>query len=213
MRKKLLVVIVAAFVFSLNSNSARAQSDTPKLEVGAQYTLLDLRPVPTQNGFFFFSAGKQHGVGGRVVFNATSHLSFEAELNFFPNGKYIRPFDEGNSTQALFGIKAGKRFEKFGLFGKVRPGLMHFSKAADCPGEFFTSCLIDSRTEVAVDFGGVFEYYPARHAAFRVDVGDTLLRYGHFKAPSAASDSGQTVPFKSGVTNNFQLSVGISYRF
>lgn len=208
-------LVLLAVVLLVASRQVQAQSDVPRLEVGAQYTLLNLRGVSGQNsssGFFTFSSpGLQHGIGGRIVFNPTRILSLEAELNFFPNGKYVRPLNEGSSTQALFGIKIGKRLEKIGIFGKVRPGLMHFSNVADCPGEFASNCQIDTRTEVTIDLGGVLEYYPARHAAFRVDVGDMLLRYGNFKTGSALT--GGTVPIKSGVTNNFQVSVGVSYRF
>jgi hypothetical protein len=214
MRKKTLIVIVAIFVFSLNSYSARAQSDTPKLEVGAQYTMLDLSHVSSQNTVLFFpSAGRQHGVGGRFVFNPTNYLSLETEVNVFPNGDYIRPFREATTTQALFGIKAGKRFDKIGVFGKVRPGLMHFGKDLECPGETFDSCTIHSKTEFVTDLGGVVEYYPARHVAFRVDVGDTIIRYGDFKFVNIGDDRFPLLPFKSGVTHNFQLSVGVSFRF
>ena len=217
MKKKLFVFTGVIILLSLGSRQAIAQSDTPRLEVGAQYTQLNLSAVPGQNtpsGFFSFSGpGLQHGFGGRLVLNLTSILSLESELNFFPNGEYLRPAGEGQALQALFGVKAGKRFEKIGIFGKARPGFMHFSKAPDCPGEDFNSCMTRGRTEFALDIGGVFEYYATRHVALRVDLGNTILRYGDFKVVNVGDDLFRTVPIKGGTTNNFQASFGISYRF
>jgi hypothetical protein len=217
MKNKLFVFTGVIILLSLNSRQANAQSDTPRLEVGAQYTQLDLSGIPGQNtssGFFsFVGPGSQHGFGGRLVVNLTSILCLESELNFFPNGEYIRPLEEGEALQALFGVKAGKRFKKIGIFGKARPGFMHFSKAPDCPGEDFSSCMTRSRTEFAADIGAVFEYYGTRHLALRVDLGNTIVRYGDFKVVNVADNRGRTVPITGGITNNFQSSFGISYRF
>jgi len=216
-KKKLLLGAMVAVVFGLY-RAAYAQADSPKLEVGTQYSMMNLEGVPSQNtssGFFSFgSAGWQHGFGGRIIFSPASALGLEAELNLFPNGEYIRPLREGHSIQALFGVKAGKRSDRVGVFGKLRPGFMRFSKASDCPGENFMSCTIKEKTELVVDIGGVFEFYPSRRCSLRVDIGDTMIRYGNFKVVNIGDDRGfPTVPFEGGTAHNLQVSFGVSYRF
>src|SRR6185436_15470119 len=96
------------------------QQDSPakkrrssKVEVGAQFSSLTL----TAPG-----GRREVGVGGRVTYNLTDNLAVEGEANYFPSGS-TRGFDPGgNILQGQFGVKAGKRWEKFGLFAKARPG-------------------------------------------------------------------------------------------
>ena len=55
-----------------------------------------------------------------------------------------------------------------------------------------------------VDVGGVFEYYPTRKTIFRVDVGDSIIRYGA-QEPKAINPT---------ITrHNLQTSVGFGFRF
>ena len=87
----------------------------------------------------------------------------------------------------LFGVKAGTRTEHFGLFAKVRPGFLTFDNALRAetilvtPGPLgfpigtISSLRFGRLTQPALDLGGVVEYYPARHWAFRWDMGDTLI--------------------------------------
>ena len=90
------------------------------------------------------------GVYGRVFLNFNRSAALDAEAAVYP-GK----------TSALFGIKSGKRFDRFGAFGKARAGMWHFD-----------------RRYFAADLGGVLEYYPSRHTTIRIDLGDTILFYG-----------------------------------
>ena len=91
-----------------------------------------------------------------------------------------------NAMTGLFGVKAGTRFQHFGLFAKVRPGFLTFDNALReetilvTPGPlfpigFYPSLRFGRLTQPALDLGGVAEYYPARHWAFRWDMGDTLV--------------------------------------
>jgi len=90
------------------------------------------------------------GVGGRVLLNFTQGLALDAEATRYP-GK----------TSLLAGVKTGRRWDRFGLFGKSRFGFWNFNQ-----------------TYFATDVGGVLEYYPSRHTTVRIDVGDTILFYG-----------------------------------
>lgn len=54
------------------------------------------------------------GFGGRVTYNFNRSIAAEAEVNFFPQKVFVVRAD-GNAIQAQFGVKVGKRFDKFGL--------------------------------------------------------------------------------------------------
>lgn len=173
-----------------------AQTETPKFEVGAQFSLLRFdrsNPDFKVNDF---------GVGGRITWNLNSHLSAEAEFNFFPE-RGENTFRGGRKIQGLFGMKAGKRSDRLGIFAKFRPGFIHFDKRIVlCPPGVVCPAVIQfySRTEVALDAGGVLEFYPSRATAVRFDLGDTIVRF---------RDAGY--PAKS--THNLQFSAGFGFRF
>jgi hypothetical protein len=106
--------------------------------------------------------------------------------------------DEGPpyATQGLFGIKAGKRTKHMGIFAKVRPG-------------FQTNFYVNERQQarVALDVGGVAEYYPNRHVALRLDAGDLIIPFGN----NVVGDG--FFAQRLGTTHNFQCSLGVAIRF
>jgi hypothetical protein len=217
MRKNALAVIILSLAFlHFGNSSAQGQVDAPKVEVGGQFTFINLQP-PTFNGFLGDRSGDL-GFGGRITYNLTKVFSLEAEVNYFPEVKNVNPFlgpsNAGRKVQGLFGAKAGIRRDKFGIFGKVRPGLMHFSGVFDClgQGDPDLQCGPHPKTEFALDVGGVAEYYPTRHVALRFDLGDTLIRFSerHFFIIDASPLPG-TLPAKT--TNNLQFNIGVAYRF
>jgi opacity protein-like surface antigen len=189
MRKMFFFVLAAAaLLLMVPAQNAQAQSETPKVEVGAHYTLLRFRDFDVTD----------NGVGGRVTFNLTDNFGVEGELNFFPqkrtNSLTSFIFVDSTRTQGLFGVKTGLRSEKAGIFGKFRPGFVRFGENAVLPGQSFT--------QFALDFGGVFELYPTRSIALRFDVGDTVIRFG------SNLTAGDTF-----YSNNLQISSGVAFRF
>jgi hypothetical protein len=191
MRKMFFFVLAAAaMLLMVPAQNAQAQSETPKVEIGAHYTLLRLRDLDTTD----------HGVGGRVTFNLADSFGVEGELNFFPQKRsdsLIPLLADSTRTQGLFGVKYGMRSEKAGIFGKFRPGFIRFGEATP-----ITGITTPSITQFAFDFGGVFELYPSRSVALRFDVGDTVIRFSN---PRLVSDT-----FYS---NNLQISTGVAFRF
>lgn len=200
--------IILLLTLITSASVAVAQSTKDKIEVGVQTTSLTV---------FFpdlaFDETKG-GIGGRVTYNFNRSIAAEAEINFFPQQQLI--FEaSGSSIQAQFGVKAGKRFEKFGVFGKVRPGFISansvFSFVPGSQGSLFPSLKIDRETFFSTDFGGVLELYPSRRMVVRFDAGDTVIRhptrFGQF-------DFGGPLvlvrPAK--YSNNFQLTAGVSFR-
>ena len=120
------------------SVTARAQSTPFELGVdvtGTHLHKIDEAPV---------------GAGARFFFNFARGIALDTEVTRYP-GK----------TSALFGTKTGIRLDRYGVFGKSRFGLWHFTQS------YF-----------AADLGGVLEYYPSSHTALRIDIGDTVIFYG-----------------------------------
>jgi hypothetical protein len=235
LEKKLLLTIAAAMSFAaLHAQPARAQAETPRVEIGAHFSLIRL-PHPQLDASAclipegctprpkldtFRGVGAVPGVGGRITFNFNDHVAVEGEINFFPKdlsgmpslGLPRRVSASGQQTQGLFGLKAGIRSSRAGVFGKVRPGYMRFGQARN-PGRISFECdalvfpprfgcwLADGRTAFALDFGGVAEFYPSRHTIVRFDLGDTVVNFrGNFEGRRLT-------------THNLQFNAGVGFRF
>jgi Outer membrane protein beta-barrel domain len=188
-------------------------SDVPKFEVGGQFSFLRLRDLSESDT----------GVGLRVGYNITNSLTLEGEFNYFPSGLTdLVAVQTGapsnavysqNRTQGLFGAKyMALRGDKFGIGGKFRPGFVRFNGDSGGLATGGISCAAGSpvlfcqlaagRTNFAMDFGGVFEYYPAGKLFTRFDLGATVIRFG----PTLGAGDG----FNS---TNIQMSAGIGVRF
>jgi hypothetical protein len=228
-RQSVFIVLAAIACLVFGIKEARAQSDTPKFETGVVFTAI------RQNDDFYqlvqgFPPRIRHnyGVGGRFTFNLNSMVALEAELTYHPKERGLftgglfgsqsseNDFIGGTRTQGLFGIKVGKRGEKFGVFGKVRPGFMRFSNVGNCPGGELARCTVGGRSEFALDIGGVFEYYPTRRFVIRFDAGDTIIHYRKLtRVDIEGFPPTPQFPLKigGGTTNNAQYSVGFGVRF
>ena len=205
------------------SAPARAQSDdAPKAEVGVQFSSLSVTPPEDFQG-----TENKPGFGGRFTYNLTDNFALEAEGNFFPTKSSPNISVGGRAVQAQFGVKAGKRFERFGVFAKARPGFISFGEAVTFtegqtvvpggPTFAFPIARLERKTHLSVDLGGVLEFYPSRRTMVRFDAGDTLIRYGERNdvLPILISNNVQSVvvPVSSKTKHNFQFSAGIGYRF
>ena len=198
-----LVGIIIVYLLLSASQVARAQSETPRFEIGIQFTALRLRE------FRILDARTKSGFGGRFTYNITNKIAVEAEGNYFGNDDY---FGDHRLTQGLFGVKAGVRRRRVGMFGKARPGFLRFKDRLvcgipeGCPSvpspPFFISYAF------AFDLGGVVEFYPSRRISIRTDIGDTIVRFDR----GALFINGQPHPVHF-TSHNVQFSTGISFRF
>ena len=232
--KKILVSINIAFIICCLNQIGASQSvdasDFKKFEIGGQFTLLRRTHVDTATETILrndpslphTSPAKlsELGFGGRFTYNFTKNIAIEAEANFFPVDKTAHPMigvpirilePGGRKFQAVLGPKIGIRKKKFGVFAKVRPGLFSMDRYDVVIGVFGTPTIfaILSETKRGVNFfnidvGGVFEYYPSRKTVFRVDVGDTIIRYGAQEPKNINPNI---------TRNNLQTSVGFGFRF
>jgi hypothetical protein len=191
--------IAAAIALSLFAviNQAQAQSETPKFEIGGQFSMLRIGNIIGELDV------SDPGVGGRATWNINDYFGIEGEFNLFPERNKNISGGGGRKVQGLLGGKMGMRTEWFGVFAKVRPGFVNFDKRiVRCPPDRTCPAVIQfyNKTEFALDAGGVFEFYPSRSTVTRFDVGDTIIRF---------TDPG----FPNRMTNNLQFSVGFGFRF
>jgi hypothetical protein len=164
------------------------------------------------------------GFGGRVGYNFSRYFAAEAELNFFPQDDDVKA---GRKIQGLFGVKAGKHFDKIGIFAKARPGFIRYEKG-DYVFRSGIVCLTIfppplacmqpvARTNFAIDLGGVVELYPSERTIIRFDAGDTIVRLPARSVAAPDPDFGPGVlfgvPVPAETKHQFQGSVGFGFRF
>jgi len=136
-------------------------------EIGTQYTNLSL-PVLSNQCSSGACRKNLSGMGLNFDYNFTRAVAFDSLVNFMPGQQGSKAAFEG-----LFGVKLGARFNRFGVFGKVRPGLIYYQQAIPGGGDVMPNSL----SRFVTDFGGVFEYYPQHNTILRIDAGTTLVRY------------------------------------
>lgn len=158
---------------------------------GGHYSLLD-QEYPDEARF---------GVGGFFVYSLGEWIGADISTALF--------FDEplgGRVWQLLAGPRAGVGAGALAVYGRVRPGLVRFSQRVFAPD---TMCILiypppeaclAPRINFALDVGGTIEARLFRSALLRVDLGDTLVRFGH---------RARSPRWKHG----FQLASGVGWRF
>ena len=192
-RKFFFVAIAALFLILAGISEARAQAGSqkresaPHFEAAVQSAFLRLREL----------GEGPVGIGGRFTFNINDYVALEAEANHYPELEGGGNFGE---TEALVGVKVGKRFEHFGVFGKVRPGYIKFG------GDFFTLRL-SKKEFFALDIGAVVEFYLSRHLFFRCDIGDLVIAF------NGATYLFTVPPARLGTTHNARQSLSVGVRF
>ncbi len=185
-----------------------AQSKKDKLEIGVQTTSLSI----FHPDFAFDDT--QGGIGGRVTYNFNRSIAADAEINFFPQKQFVLNAD-GNAIQAQFGVKIGKRFEKAGLFAKVRPGFLSVDRVVSVlPGSqvpSFPDIRVERETFFTIDFGGVLELYPSKRVVVRFDGGDTAIRHPARFGQISFTDPVQLLR-EAKYKHNFQFTAGVAFR-
>ena len=234
---KTIIYLLLTVVTFASVAVAQDKERTPRFEVGAQFTLLSVHaPLPVPQNPVILNGDTIHtepGLGGRFTFNLTDNIALEAEGNF-----YLRdltsstdiltrlPNPSGHMFQGQFGAKVGKRFGKWGVFGKARPGFVGFTKVSELVSsrlvnvQFANEIIpvtvgefrVAKKLYPSIDIGGVVEFYISRRWMVRVDVGDTVIRYGEVSA-QGFSLRNQIVTRPRETHHNLQVTSGIGFRF
>lgn len=211
MRKALTGAALSLFCALLFAGRAGAQTRAPKFEAGAQFSSVSIDD-PTDDSLSACNgcdAFVYKGIGGRFTYNLNDSVAFDSEVNFFldEERRRVSRVVGGHPLEGLFGVKAGKRFRRVGVFAKARPGFVSFSRTIRFPLGVGVGPL-SRTTHFAADLGGVVEFYPSRKFLVRADAGDTIIHYGE------ETLAGTTSPIvRATTTHNFQFSAGVGWRF
>lgn len=217
MKRNLLFIITAIGICSLLSPlRTRAQStDLPKYEVAADFSSITFGPGQTELGF-----------GGRLTYNLNKHVALEAAGYFFPRNCEFCSRDR--ITEGLFGVKVGKRFKKWGIFAKVRPGVLSFADGQSDIVAITTNPPLGTPifnfetrrlTTFVVDVGGVLEFYPSKRIVTRLDFGSTIIHYpsrtNNFPIFDSTTGTYVLAPFKilAETRGSIQVMAGVGFRF
>ena len=208
-------LIALTGVLLVQSQVLAQTPEVPKYEVAAEFTSMDRGN---------FSGGAEMGVGARFTFNLNKTFSLETAAYHFPRTCFSCEHN-GTVTEVFGGLKVGKRFEKWGIFAKARPGVVSFSRGefnlvpAAGPPSFPFDFEFNRVNSFAVDAGGVVEFYPSKRIVTRFDASDTIIHFSRRQFNQVVSDlSGNTftlfpitVPAKT--THNFQFMASVGFRF
>jgi hypothetical protein len=216
--------IVLVMILMLATQAAPAQSaDLEKhpFEVGGQLGFINMGPLPAVTTIAGGQVIRNNQfdqtyafIGGRFGYNINQHIALEGEGNYIPKRNFSE-VEQSRKAQFLAGLKVGIRREKFGLFAKARPGVMHLSRlpshtTCTLPTPTNPICSEESQTNFALDLGGVLEYYPSPRTIVRIDAGNTLVRFKE-AGPTQFFMGVRVTPAET--THNFQASIGFSFRF
>jgi len=201
------IIFMAVLSSLLITCNAFCQSDLPKFELAAQYVLFHCPSFDETDS----------GLGGRFGYNINQFLSVESEFDLFPQKRPvlnaihspILDYNDSRRMEALFGIKAGIRRPRFGVFGKARPGFFYISEGSRFIDPDVKSVRAPeqprSQFQFAMDWGGAIEAYLSDQTFVRIDVGDTMIKFKR----SQWGDTG----VRNFLSHNLQMNIGIGYRF
>lgn len=196
------LALVATLV--LLSTMGRALAEEGRIEIGTHLATTSRHELDTTD----------LGFGGRFGFRASSLLGIEAELTFYPSDAPAGLPVSTSRLEGLFGVRIGPRFDRFSIFGKVRPGVVRFGSAPEPVACILIyppplSCVLaEGQTVAALDLGGGIEVYPTKRSLLRVDVSDLLLRY-----PGPAINREGEVFTDRFWGSNLRLTFGAGLRF
>ena len=164
------------------------------------------------------------GTGQRFTFNLTSALALEAESLQF-RGCSLTGSNRctGKMYQGLFGLKLSHKFNRVGVFGKVRPGLAMnttYSLGPFLPSTpnpttpYILGVSFLGRTNPALDIGGGMEFNHTRRLFTRIDVGDTIIWHRQSSMTTVLSNNRiETGVVAPKTAHNLQVTVSLGLRF
>ena len=203
----LLRLVLATVCLIGAAAPAGAQALDSRVELGIHGSWLGLADVGTH----------PRGLGSRVSVDLLRWLVLEGEVTAYPKDDVSIDSAPGvapayrltyrrSRFEGLFGARAGVRRGRFGVFAKLRPGFTRLDDGGiTCEGPVCPLILLAPpayRTELALDAGGVLEFFAAPTAVIRLDVGDTIIRHRSAAPPCAAC-----------TTHNVTTRLGIGVRF
>jgi len=104
MRRTLLLTTALAILI-IHAQTFAQSEPPPRVEVAGEFSYLGAND--------FGAVRSDPGIGARFTYNLNKNVALESSAYFFPH-----------SDEVVGGLKAGKRFQTWGIFAKVRPGFV-----------------------------------------------------------------------------------------
>ena len=210
-----LFLIATITLLVMQSEALSQTQELPKFEVAAEFTTLERDDAS--------GSRTEPGVGGRFTYNLNKVFSLEAAGYYFPKRCFFCR-NAGRITEGLAGVKAGKRFEKWGVFAKARPGVVSFSEGTfdvfPGTGPGFPIAFERSRLSTfAMDVGGVVEFYPSKRIVTRFDAGDTIIHFNRRTSntvlfnPIDNTFTNAQITTPARTQHSFQFMASVGFRF
>ena len=180
-----------------------------KLEFGPLFSSMILAREATSDG-----VRTEPGVGGYASWRFYKVFYLDGDVLYFPRDTSSSgPHDGGQIFQGLLGIKGGIRRNRFGIFGKARPGVNSYSRAlasiSDQPDGSISYGYTRS-TNLVLDLGGIVEFYPGERSTLRFEAGDTHIYWG----TRSFNENGVMVSSDGGkLRHSIQFMFGYGWRF
>jgi len=171
--------------------------------IGTQYTNINLPVI--KPGCEKTCREPLSGAGLSFGYSFGRGFAFDSAVNFLPAQSGTQ-----GMMQGLFGVKLGQRWNRWGLFAKVRPGFIYYNEAWPGGGAQVPGTL----SRFVWDVGGVAEFYTHHKGTLRVDLGTTLVRYLTDRVDTRYTEIGGVISSQYYVTQgNVQFSTAYIYRF
>lgn len=181
--------------------------DDGRFELGGQVTTLRLNEFDTTDV----------GIGVQGGWRLGPMLAIDAALNWYPGGDDDGlPTVEGQQrVLGLAGVRAGVQSGRFELFGRARPGFLHFAGEENVPCILIfptpLECqVLDGQTSFVTELGGGVRIGldPDNRMQLTFDISDLLVRYG-----SEALRPDGEISEDGFVSHNLLVGIGLAWRF
>jgi hypothetical protein len=197
----------ALFVGSLLAMQAGAQQYT-RSEIGAGIAGHTYSISSRDSLSRYLSEGPY----GTYTYNLAPYLAVEGSVAYLPQFNYPQWQDTGQELQAVGGFKAGWRGRRWGIYGKVEPGIASFSCGLAALGRQGQISKCDRRTHFTLQYGGVAEYELSPRWALRGDAAQSLTT--EFDQVFRLDPSGFAREIIQGhIAQHLDLRLGIVRRF
>ncbi len=213
MKRRLLPVAIVCLLLA-QSNALPQSTPVPRYEVAIEFSSLGRDS--------FSGTRSEPGVGARFTFNLNEMFALEGAAYLFPRRCFDCP-ENGRITQAVGGVKVGKRFDSWGVFAKARPGIVSYSEGVINPvftiPPLLTPIVLERKRvdSFAMDVGGVVEFYPSPRIVTRFDLGDTIVHFGERPQDVVIFDQAGTrvisITRPARTDHQFQFNASLGFRF
>ena len=216
MRKTLFLATVMC-ILVIQSTGLSQTEEPPRYEIAAEFSALGR----SQYG----SKRLEPAAGVRFTFNINKNFAIEGATHGSFSGECPSCQDRGRVFDLVGGVKAGKRYKTWGLFAKVRPGVVNYGQGEfnvvpdGTAGSFPFRVETKGTDNFATDLGGVVEFYPSRKIVTRFDFGDMIIhstrRTGTGVSFDPVTQIYTIVPFTTPArtTHNFQFIASVGFRW